>query len=69
MDNSLKITALPQEKLIMLLQRAGAKHFTAELLRDDLESGAPVNDDGTINFIEYAAWILRKANDYANESE
>lgn len=69
MDNSLKITALPPEKLIMLLQRAGAKHFTADLLQDDLESGAPVNDDGTLNFIEYTAWILRKANDYGAESE
>jgi hypothetical protein len=69
MDDSLKLTALPPEKLVVLLQRAGAKHFTPELLQDDLESGAPCNDDGTINFIEYTAWILRKANDYGNESE
>lgn len=69
MDNDLKLTALPQDKLVMLLQRTGARHFTLELLQDDLESGAPANDDGTMNFVEYAAWVIRKEGDYGNESE
>ena len=68
MDDSLKITALPPDKLILLLQRAGANNFTLEMLQADLRSGAPVNADRTINFIEYTAWVLRKVNNHGNES-
>lgn len=69
MDNSLKLTALPPDKLVLLLRRAGARHFIIEMLRSDIESGAPSNSDGTVNFIEYTAWVLRRINDYGNESE
>lgn len=69
MDDSLKITALPPDKLVLLLQRAGTNNFTLEMLQADLRSGAPVSADRTINFIEYTAWVLRKVNNHGNESQ
>lgn len=29
-------------------------------LRDDISVGAPVNADGTINLVHYAAWLLKE---------
>lgn len=57
MTNSLKLTALPPETLVKLLKQAGCRTMSAEVLTSDIEAGAPKNDDGTINLIEYAAWL------------
>ena len=29
-------------------------------LRRDVEAGAPVNPDGTINLVHYAAWLVKE---------
>ena len=68
MDNSLKITALPPELLVRLLKQAGSRMISAETLAADFESGAPENQDGTVNLIEYAAW-LAKGDEDVNQSE
>ena len=68
MDNSLKITALPPELLVRLLKQAGSRMISAETLAADFEAGAPKNQDGTVNLIEYAAW-LAKGDDDVNQSE
>lgn len=60
MENSLKLTALPREKLVLLLQQAGSRTISAETLAADLEAGAPQNPDGTVNLIAYAAWLARR---------
>lgn len=69
MDNSLKITALQPEMLINLLKGAGSRLISAELLVADFEAGAPRNEDGTINLIEFAAWIVKGDEANANQSE
>lgn len=68
MDNSLKLTALQPEILVRLLKQAGSRAISEETLAADIESGAPKNPDGTINLIEYAAWLM-KGEDDANQSE
>mgnify|MGYP007055247259 CR=1 FL=1 len=68
MDNSLKITALPPELLVRLLKQAGSRMISAETLAADFEAGAPKNQDGTVNLIEYAAW-LAKGDEDVNQSE
>ena len=68
MDNSLKLTALQPEILVRLLKQAGSRTISEETLAADIESGAPKNPDGTINLIEYAAWLV-KGEDDAPESE
>ena len=68
MDNSLKLTALPPELLVRLLKQAGSRMISAETLAADFEAGAPRNSDGTVNLIEYAAW-LAKGDEDGNQSE
>ena len=59
MENSLKLTALQPEMLINILRRAGSRLISAETLAADFEAGAPKNEDGTVNLIEYAAWLVK----------
>ena len=37
----------------------GSQRASRELIEGDLEAGAPVNADGRINFMYYAAWLER----------
>ena len=69
MDNSLKLTALQPDMLINLLKGAGSRLISAELLAADFKAGAPRNEDGTINLIEFAAWIVKGDEANANQSE
>ena len=55
MENSLKLTALPPEMLVNILKQAGSRLISAEKLAADFDAGAPKNEDGTINLIEFAA--------------
>jgi hypothetical protein len=49
---------LPQDVVVQLLQRSGCREYSVELLQSDIEAGAPVNEDGTINLFNYGAWLL-----------
>ena len=69
MDNSLKLTALQPEMLVNLLRRAGSRLISAESLAADFEAGAPRNEDGTVNLIEYAAWLVKGVDGNADQSE
>ena len=69
MDNSLKLTALPPEMLVRLLKQAGSRQISAETLAADFAAGAPKNEDGTINLVEFAAWIVKGDDANADQSE
>ena len=69
MDNSLKLTALQPDMLVNILRRAGSRTISAESLAADFEAGAPKNEDGTVNLIEYAAWLVKGDEANANRSE
>ena len=69
MDNSLRLTALQPDMLINLHKGAGSRLISAELLAADFEAGASRNEDGTINLIEFAAWIVKGDEANANQSE
>lgn len=60
MENNLKLTALSRDQLIKLLRQAGCRTITLEVLDADITAGAPGNQDGTINLIEYAAWLAKE---------
>ena len=60
MNYSLKLTALQPEVLVKLLKQAGSRTASPEMIAEDLASGAPRNPDGTINLIEYAAWLAKE---------
>ena len=69
MDNSLKLTALQPEMLVNILRRAGSRLISAETLAADFEAGAPRNEDGTVNIIEFAAWLVKGDDGNADQSE
>ncbi len=57
---NLRLTALPLETVVAVLRKAGARYLDADAVRADLAAGAPVNPDGTINLLAYAAWMLQR---------
>jgi hypothetical protein len=43
-----------------ILSRLGGREISEEMLRADLAAGAPVNPDGTLHLVHYAAWLIRE---------
>ena len=58
-EKRLSPTAIPVEELARALAAVGGK-VTVDMLRTDIDAGAPVNPDGTINLVHYAAWIAKE---------
>jgi hypothetical protein len=55
----LSSTALPLQIAARVLAKAGSRPVSEEMLADDIAQGAPVNADGTLNLVHYAAWLVR----------
>ena len=57
--------ALPVADAARVLTRIGGpggKPVTEEMLRADIDAGAPTNADGSINLVHYAAWLVKEMN-------
>ncbi len=61
-EHPVKLTEIRKEDLLVLLKKSGSRKATAETIEADIAAGAPVNNDGTINIIEYAAWLIKETN-------
>ena len=48
------------EQAARVLAAVGARYSTVENIRRDIEAGAPVNADGTVNLVRYAAWLAKE---------
>lgn len=59
-NTGLKLTALSIPDAAKVLSRMCGKAVPAETLKKHIDAGAPVNADGTINLITYAAWLARE---------
>lgn len=59
-EPALNPAALTRAQLVKVLTSAGGKS-NEEDVSADLAAGAPVNADGTIHLIHYAAWLARQA--------
>ena len=59
-DGPLNPQALSPEDVARILTASGWKPVTVEMVRDDIDDGAPVNPDGTINLVQYAAWLVKE---------
>jgi len=57
---ALSPTGLSLEQAARVLSAVGARYATIENIRRDIEAGAPVNADGTVNLVHYAAWLARE---------
>lgn len=56
---SLKLVALEIDELVIVLKKMGSGTVSAEKIKEDIKTGAPVNNDGTINFLKYVGWMLK----------
>ena len=59
-ETATKLTSLTITQTAKILSAAGSRRITEEMLRADIDAGAPVNPDGRINLIHYAAWLVRE---------
>ena len=50
---------LTKEEVVKVLKLSGSRTISLENPERDIEEGAPVNEDGTMDIIAYAAWILK----------
>jgi len=57
---ALSPSAMTLQQAVRVLAAVGARHATVENLRRDIEAGAPVNADGTVNLVHYAAWLAKE---------
>ena len=64
-ETGLRITALSIDQLATVLSNAGGRKITEEMIRSDIEAGAPSNPDGTVNLIHYTAWLVSEVSDGA----
>jgi hypothetical protein len=55
------VARLSPAAVARLLRSGGAQGFKAAHVRADIRAGAPTNDDGTIDFIHYAAWLAAQS--------
>jgi hypothetical protein len=62
-DEPMKITAITIRKLVEILRKSGSRRASIETIKADIVAGAPVNPDGTINLIEYTAWLVVGSDD------
>jgi hypothetical protein len=52
--------ALRLEDLARILTASGPKPVTVEMLQADIDAGAPVNPNGTVNLVNFAAWLVKE---------
>ena len=55
-----KITALTPAQAAKILAAAGNRRITEAMVQADIDAGAPVNPDGTVNLVHYTAWLVRE---------
>ena len=54
---TLNPAAIPLADAARILSAAGGQRVTLEMLQEDVAAGAPTNADGSINLLNYAAWL------------
>jgi len=57
---ALSPTAMTLAQAARVLAASGSRLTTIETLRRDIDTGAPVNGDGTVNLVHYAAWLAKE---------
>jgi len=54
------LIALTVAQTAKVLSAAGGRQITEEMVHNDIDAGAPVNGDGTINLVHYTAWLAKE---------
>ena len=51
--------SLKLEDMARILSALGPKPVAVEMLQADIDDGAPANADGTMNLLNYSAWLAK----------
>jgi hypothetical protein len=58
--------AIPLSDAAKLLSKVSGQAIDPEMLAEDIAAGAPVNADGSLNLVHYAAWLVKEASQRVN---
>jgi hypothetical protein len=61
-EGGLNPQALRLEDMARVLTASGSRPVTLEMLQADIDRGAPVNANRTMNLVHYAAWLAKEMN-------
>jgi len=53
---------LSTDQIVKILKQSGSKKITNELLKSDADGDEFLEQDGTINLVNYLAWMLKMDN-------
>ena len=59
-NNQVDPTRLSVEQAAKLLSAAFRERIDVTKIQEDLDAGAPLNADGTINLVHYSAWQAKE---------
>ena len=59
-NESIDPNAISVADAATLLTKAGGQTVSEMMLRADVAAGAPTNSDGTLNLVQYAAWMIKE---------
>ena len=59
--------ALSAGDLMRMLRKSGCPQMTDETLQRLIDDGLPLNADGTLNIIEFTAWMLKEVQRYGSQ--
>ncbi len=59
MPSEIDPNRLTPEQLAKLLSAAAKVRIPLEHIQEDVNDGAPTNDDGTLNLVAYGAWLAK----------
>jgi hypothetical protein len=60
-NESVNLAALSIEQMADVLSKASGKAIDIRQVQTDVADGAPVDADGKLNLLAYAAWLARAA--------
>ena len=66
-NGTLNPLALPAEDAARMLRRSGCPHMSDDTLRRFADEGLPLNSDGTLNIVEYMAWMLKEGQAHGSQ--
>ena len=59
-DRPVDLHRVPVALLAEILAKVGRRRITTEAIKEDLRDGAPRNPDGTIDLVQYTAWLCKE---------
>ena len=60
-NDSVNLAALTPEQMADVLSKASGRAIDIRQVEKDIADGAPVDEDGRLNMLSYAAWLAQAA--------